>query len=614
GFDDDGDGRVDEDELDGYDDDGDWVRDRDDVGSDGIPDSLEVGCLGPYDAATNPDPAFDNYDPGGKDRCHPDERGVFPWRNNFYLYTERNGKADTGEPGVDEDYGAVSEHDVSISYSDVFAEPIVPGHIPLGIRVWQKSFAWRNLLKEPILPLEYTIINTGGRVLDSVYVGFFVDPLIGNVNAADITNHKYSAYIPDLRTGYANNVIDRPSTPVGVVVLGAPRPLNLLRYTFHWDRFENNPGTDREHYLLMASGEIKPDEPRTPGSDSQFLFAFGPFDAVAPGETLNIAVALVSGDGIDIGPNSLEENGRRALALYAAGYRLPVIPPSPPLHITEGRGTVRLDWDWRSGDPSADPLSTWDDSSAYLSALPDTHWRRVDPPAGHTTGGRNFEGFRLWRSESPEYDPSAFSLVRQFDVDDDLGFGYGTGLAFSYTDSNLVRGKRYWYAVTSFSIPGVTVNVIPIPGSPGSYRNDTLLTASFESDPGQNATLVQLPFSPSDGPDQVLVVPNPYRVDENYLFEAGGWEGRSLDWNEWKRTIWFIHLPPKAVIRIYSLTGDIVAALLHDDDRRADAGLPRGQEEWNLLSGSGRAIASGLYVFTVESTFGTQIGKFAVIR
>src|SRR5262249_24649269 len=61
-FDDDGGGKIDEDELDGLDNDGDWNPLTDDVGADGIPDIQEVGCQGAYDPVTNPDPAFDNYD------------------------------------------------------------------------------------------------------------------------------------------------------------------------------------------------------------------------------------------------------------------------------------------------------------------------------------------------------------------------------------------------------------------------------------------------------------------------------------------------------------------------------------------------------------------------
>jgi hypothetical protein len=118
---------------------------------------------------------------------------------------------------------------------------------------------------------------------------------------------------------------------------------------------------------------------------------------------------------------------------------------------------------------------------------------------------------------------------------------------------------------------------------------------------------VNLPFSVSHAASTVLVVPNPYRVDESYVYESGGWEGRAKDWTENKRLLKFIHLPPKCTIRVYSLVGDIIATLYHDDPNR-------GEIEWNLLSDSNRAIASGVYVFSVDSEYGTQIGKFAVIR
>ena len=124
----------------------------------------------------------------------------------------------------------------------------------------------------------------------------------------------------------------------------------------------------------------------------------------------------------------------------------------------------------------------------------------------------------------------------------------------------------------------------------------------------------QLPFVPSARLGEVKVVPNPYRTDADYTYEAGGWEGRAQFWDENHRVIWFIHLPPKATIRIFSLAGDIVATLQHDDESRTTPDRPVGQEEWDLLSDSGRAIASGIYVFSVESALGTQIGKFVIIR
>lgn len=613
GFDDDLDGKIDEDELDGYDNDNDWKIDQHDLGTDGIPDSQETGCKGAYHPADNPDPAFDNYEPTKPDKCRPDDRGIFPRKNNKDIYTEKNGIPDHGEPNVDEDYAAISESDVSVAYTDLFREPVVLGHIPLGIKVWQKSYAWRSQLKEPIIPIEYYIINTGQRILDSVYIGYFVDPLIGLPSISNITDHKYAAYLADLRTGYAHNPLDRPATPIGVVLLGTPKPLDSLRYTFRWNIFAQNPGTDEEHYLAMALGIIKPDQPSTPGADTQFFFAFGPFDAIRPGDTLKIAVALISGDGVLVGLSPLKENAQKALALYNNGYRLPTVPPSPPLRVVKGSNRVTLEWDWREGDPIFDPIETWDDSNKLVNALPQSHWRRQNPPPGKSSGGRIFEGYRVWRSESPEYNPYSFTLLKQFDVSDDLHFEFQTGLEFRYVDTNLVRGRHYWYAVTSFSIPGASILIIPDPEG-GPARRDTILTPYVESSLGQNSTLVQLPFTPSTRLGEVKVVPNPYRTDQNYTFEEGGWEGRGVFWTENERVVWFTHLPPKATIRVFSLTGDHVITIEHDDTRRGTPNRPEGQEEWDLLSESGRAIASGVYVFTVESEFGRQVGKFVIIR
>jgi hypothetical protein len=608
-FDDDGDGIIDEDELDGIDNDGDWDSTRDDLGSDGLQDEQETGCKGGYNSFTNPDPAFDNYDPSSVDSC----RAGFPLKNDKTHYTQNNGIPNIGEPKVDEDYGAVSESDVYVSYTDTFRFPrVVAGHIPLGIKVLQKSFAWGTQLKYPILPIEYYIVNVGRKVLDSVYIAFFVDPLVGPITVTNITTNKFCAYIPELRTAYVHNPVDKPSTPLGVTVLSAPKPLDSLKYTFEWFDFGEGPTSDRQQYDFMSSGIIKPDQPISQLGDTQFLFGFGPLQSVRPGDTMKIVVALISGEAVEQGFNNLKQNATRALELFYHDYRLPVVPPSPPLRITKENERVILDWQWHRGDRGFDPLEAWDDSNKFVDVLPDTHWRRRNPPEGHTRGGRIFEGFKLWRSESPNFNPQSFALMKQYDVDDDLSFEYGTGLQFTYVDSNLVRGRKYWYAVTSFSIPGASI--VQIPDPPNPPRLDTLITEPQESDLQANATLVQLPFAPSTHLGQVKVVPNPYRTDVDYTFESGGWEGLSRLWTENQRVVWFIHLPPKCTIRIFTVTGDEVAVLEHDDANRTSPDRPVGQEEWNLLSGSGRAIASGIYVFTVESDFGRQIGKFVVIR
>ena len=618
--DDDNDGKIDEDELDGFDNDGDWDEISDDLGTDGLPDPLETGCRGGYDPVTNPDPSNDNWDSSATDQC----LNVGARKSNRYWYTQGNGYPNHGEPHVDEDYGAVSEHDVYVSFTDIYGNPSpIPAHIPLGIKVWQRSFAWRSRLKAPILPFDYEVINIGDNILDSVYIGFFTNSSVGPSTAQDYFNNNATGYFSQERTGYTTNPVNLPSTPVGVTFLHIPGELDSLRYAFQWYPIDQSPSSDEQRYALMSSAGIKPDEyPST--SNTRFLMAAGPVKTRAgtkifPGDTIRFALALLSGDALERGTNNLRENARTALELYQRGWATPVTPPSPPLKIQRGNLKVTLDWHWHPGDPSCDPLETWDDSSRFVEALPDTHWRRRNPELRcppsetvHPSGGRVFEGFRVWRSESPSFDRRTFTLLAQYDVIDDLRFENETGLQYTFVDSNLIRGKRYWYAVTSFSIPRITI--VDVPDSSGAHQ-DTLVSSPLESDVGENSQLVILPFDPSARAGEVKVVPNPYRTDVDYTYEGGGWEGLSRFWNENRRVIWFIHLPPRCTIHIMTLAGDVVAVLEHDDaSRMQSADRPPGQEEWNLLSGSGRAIASGIYVFVVDSDFGKQIGKFVVIR
>lgn len=96
--------------------------------------------------------------------------------------------------------------------------------------------------------------------------------------------------------------------------------------------------------------------------------------------------------------------------------------------------------------------------------------------------------------------------------------------------------------------------------------------------------------------EEVLVVPNPYIV-------SADWE---TDINH--KSVHFTHLPDECVIRIFTLTGELVYTILHND-------IFSGQAEWNLRSMNRQEVAPGLYVFVVETpNHKSFTGKFAVIR
>lgn len=612
-YDDDGDGRVDEDELDGLDNDGDWNIAADDIGADGIPDSLETGCRGPFNASTNRDPAFDNYSPGSFDYCRTNSQGVSPRMNNRDAYTENNSIPDHGEPHVDEDFRAISDQDIYCTANDTFTTPTY-GQLPVGVKVWQKVYTWEGQPADAFVPVEYKFVNVSRFVIESAYLGFIADLDVGPVSSPAYVTHDYAGYYPEIQTIYIHNAIDRGATPMGVAILGASKPLEDLNYTFRWFNGGETVNDDLRQYDWLtceAFGSVcrQPDQPSTQTNDARVFLGFGSFGDVMPGDTVTVTIAFVSGDRLEKGDNNMVDNVKKAKSFYQTGYRKPITPVSPCLTLEPGFKNVTVRWGrdvlCDNGRRAIDPFSIWDDDNSIADQLPSDHWRRINPPAGHTRGGRIFEGFRLYRSEDPNGTLSSFTLLKQFDLDDE--FSYNSGFDTVFVDTNLTRGKRYWYTVTAFGIPDRVVLPIRDGATGNIIRYDTVYTEGTESPIISARDSIDLPFDTSTKPGEVLVVPNPYRVDHEYTYESGGWEGRARDWSENDRKVKFIHLPGKCTVRIFTLTGDVVATLEHDDPNR-------GELDWNLLSNSNRALASGVYIFTVESDLGRQIGKFALIR
>lgn len=93
----------------------------------------------------------------------------------------------------------------------------------------------------------------------------------------------------------------------------------------------------------------------------------------------------------------------------------------------------------------------------------------------------------------------------------------------------------------------------------------------------------------------VEVVPNPFIVN-------AAWE--QIENN---RRLRFMFLPPECTISIYTVRGELVKKLDHNNGT--------GDEDWNLTNTSGIEIAFGLYLYVIETPDGENTtGKFAVIK
>ncbi|MCK4404024.1 MAG: T9SS type A sorting domain-containing protein [candidate division Zixibacteria bacterium] len=93
---------------------------------------------------------------------------------------------------------------------------------------------------------------------------------------------------------------------------------------------------------------------------------------------------------------------------------------------------------------------------------------------------------------------------------------------------------------------------------------------------------------------EIKVVPNPYIA--HALWET----------TEGIRKIQFTHLPNECTIRIYTLAGDLVKVIEHNNGT--------GTEDWDLLNKNQQGIVPGVYFYHVDSKYGEKLGKFAVIK
>jgi len=103
--------------------------------------------------------------------------------------------------------------------------------------------------------------------------------------------------------------------------------------------------------------------------------------------------------------------------------------------------------------------------------------------------------------------------------------------------------------------------------------------------------------------DNIAVVPNPYVA-------AARWEPpRLYATGRGERRIYFIHLPKRCTIRIYTISGELVQKLEHD------APILNGAQSWDLRSKDGLDIAPGVYIFHVDAgELGEKTGRFAIIK
>jgi hypothetical protein len=308
-------------------------------------------------------------------------------------------------------------------------------------------------------------------------------------------------------------------------------------------------------------------------------------------------------------------------------------PPTSAAEVTYRSGLpcvwTNLDCDFCTGDDGVDTIRNWD-LDVRLPPAPATR----TTPGDHTVtiewdnapelaiaaglvGGANytFAGYKLYRLDNwtrqsllpateqwqriavyrvdPAQGGVALADVTDTNVASDGGGPGGPHFPigrYRVEDAQALNGFDYHYVVTTI-----------LRGYPDGNRN--LPATEFESPFFASFDQRVVPHvAASERSGGAWVVPNPYR-------ERAPWERQAVPGDAFTRHVDFMGLPKsRCRIRIYTLAGDLVQTLDHD------ASNGDGQAPWDLISRNGQDVESGVYLFTIESSMGHQVGKFVVLR
>ncbi len=302
----------------------------------------------------------------------------------------------------------------------------------------------------------------------------------------------------------------------------------------------------------------------------QYLISCGPYD-LTPSESVTLVFAEVLGEmdrakiveggiaNIDLnkteGRDALLQNVDNCRELFNNNYQ---ISDHPPMTVTNGENSLELT-----------PIG-----GGIRIEFPPVPNSYTDP----ATGVNDFAGYKIYRSNYFTIGP--WNLVATI-PNEQAQIVNGN---VRYEDKGLSFGVGVYYAVTSYDNNG---------NESGKVNNN------------------RFPVYPQTAPNddfskKVYVAPNPFR-QHSRLFGAG--EQYRLE---------FINIPSKCKIKIYTMVGELVREINHDDGSGSEAwgsiaALDYMLNEWML------AVAPGIYVYLIENEVQghageTKIGKFAIIK
>jgi hypothetical protein len=274
---------------------------------------------------------------------------------------------------------------------------------------------------------------------------------------------------------------------------------------YQWDGANNQQYNDEGYWNLMVPGIFTVAQQ---GGNYELLFGSGYFP-MAAGQTERISMGLICG----LTRPELLSNTQNVALAYNNNYNFAKAPNVPTVRAVPGDNRVTLFWD-DFAEQSEDPIT-----------------------------GRDFEGYRIYRSTDPGFNDGGYITearfgtklwsipIAQFDLANDIygiqwsvptlgvqfDLGSDTGLRHYWVDTTAVNGTTYFYAVTSYDHGSIPVDpvtgmrVVTNPIDP-RYPVDTL-----QIDPSECAKFVAIQGTGDIEKGKNVVVVRPEALTAGYI-------------------------------------------------------------------------------------------------
>lgn len=432
---------------------------------------------------------------------------------------------------------------------------------------------------------------------------------------------------------------------------------NLTENENQWHFHTQNPGTDlgselNPHFdslegLFEENSFLRDPE----GLDCSIFLSCGPFD-LPVGREVPFSFCIIFGQN----ETDLINNARFAQVMYNSRYQGFTPPTKPSVYVETDTGKVILYWN-DIAESSVDVLTGYADFEGYKiykSMDGGSSWgsasERIYDTDGLFVGWRPHAQFDLSAQEdslhcvySNNYDcnrnhrrnhsingpdpyfpwfslgnDTGLDIIRM--VEEDWKVVNGITYKYKYIDDNVIDGLEYTYSVVAYDMgvePTYETRYIAL----GNGQFETIIDTNFSNpnewanpegyahiENSKGTTTLDRNFcqafpgiKPQSDLSNVKVIPNPYVVRSKFKE------------SEFRRRIRFTNLPEKCSITIYTISGELVYKIEHEN-------VLSGNVWWDMRTVNNQEIAPGLYLYYIKNNSPNLnsnreiVGKFAVVR